>query len=351
MNLGAYIVRRTLLMAVVVFGTIAVTFFLSHVVPNNPAILFAGQSADPAQIQLWTQRLGLDKPLYVQFEIYIYQIFTGNMGNSYSFSNQPILPLIVASVPNSFTLAALSTVLAAVVGIPLGVEAAKRGGKRLDLVLRVFSVSCVALPQFWLAQLLQLAFNVNLHVLPLSSYGGTLLYTVQHPIQTVTGSFLVDSLITGNLSGFQAIAWSLVLPVVALALYPIGVITRQTRSSMVGILSQDYVRTARAYGLSGREISYRNALRNALPPIIVILALVFAGSIIGVVFVEDVFSLYPGLGHMIQQSTGTGITSSAIGAIDYPLALGLTIIVTVIYTVSNFAADMVHIYVDRRLVR
>ncbi len=120
---------------------------------------------------------------------------------------------------------------------------------------------------------------------------------------------------------------------------------------MVGILSQDYVRTARAYGLTGREINYRYALRNALPPIIVILALVFAGSIIGVVFVEDVFSLSPGLGHMIQQGTGTGITSSAIGAIDYPLVLGLTIIVTILYTVSNFVADMVHIYLDRRLIR
>ncbi|MDV3244646.1 MAG: ABC transporter permease [Nitrososphaerales archaeon] len=351
MNIGAYVIRRALLTAVVVFGTITVTFFMSHVVPNNPAILFAGQSSDPAQIKLWTERLGLDKPLYVQFETWLYQVFTGNLGDSYSFSNQPILPLIASSLPNSFTLAALTTILAATIGIPLGVEAAKRGGKRLDSILRIFSVSFVALPQFWLAQLLQLAFNVNLHVLPLSSYGGTLLYTAQHPINTITGSFVIDTLITGNFAAFSAITWSMVLPVTALALYPIGVIMRQTRSSMMGILSQDYIRTARAYGLSAREINYRYALRNALPPIIVILALVFAGSIIGVVFVEDVFSLYPGLGPLIRQATGTGITSSAIGAIDYPLALGLTIIVTIVYTVSNFAADMVHIYFDRRLIR
>jgi peptide/nickel transport system permease protein len=339
------------MMAVVVFGTITVTFFLSHVIPSNPAALFAGQSSDPAQIQLWTQRLGLDKPLYVQFEIYLYQVFTGNLGNSYAFSNQPIIPLLEASLPNTFTLAALATIIAGAVGIPLGVEAARRGGQRLDSVLRIFSVSFVALPQFWLAQLLQLIFNVNLHLLPLSSYGGALLYTQLHPIKTVTGSFLVDSLLSGDFSGFSAIAWSMILPLVALSLYPIGVITRQTRSSMLGILSQDYVRTVRAYGLSEQEINYRFALKNALPPIIVILALVFAGSIIGVVFVEDVFSLYPGLGHMIQESTGTGITSSAIGVIDYPLALGLTIIVTIVYTISNFAADMVQIYFDRRIIR
>jgi peptide/nickel transport system permease protein len=341
-------------MAVVVLGTITVTFILSHIVPGNPAILFAGTQSTPAEIELWTQRLGLNKPLYVQFEIYLRNIFSGNFGTSLSYSNAPVLPLIEQSLPNSFTLAAIATALAAIIGIPLGVEAAKHGGKRLDSILRIFSVSFVAIPQFWLAQLLQLGFNVYLHALPLSSYGGTLLYTQLHPIHKITGSYLIDTLLTGNFLGFTHVAWSMVLPVTALALYPIGVVIRQTRSSMLGILSQDYIRTARAYGVPEREINYRYALRNALPPVIVILALIFAGSIIGVVFIESVFSLYPGIGPLIAQATGTGITSSAIaapGTIDYPLILGLTIVVTIIYTVSNFVADMLHIYFDRRLIR
>lgn len=351
MNVGAYVIRRALLMAVVVLGTITVTFILSHIIPGSPAVLFAGPQSTPAEIETWTKRLGLDQPLYVQFEVYLRNILTGNFGLSWSFSFDPILPLIEQSLPNTFTLAAISTALAALVGIPLGVEAAKRGGKRVDSILRVFSVSCVAIPQFWLAQLLQLGFSVYLHVLPLSSYGGTLLYTQLHPIHTITGSYLVDALLAGNFAGFGAIAWSLVLPVTALSLYPIGVVTRQTRSAMLGVLSQDYIRTARAYGVPDRQINYRYALRNALPPVIVILALVFAGSIIGVVFIEDVFVLQPGLGHLIAQSTGTGITSSAIGAVDYPLVLALTIIVVIIYTISNFVADMLHIYFDRRLIR
>jgi len=335
----------------VVFGTITITFFLSHVVPGNPAILFAGQQATPQEVQIWTQRLGLDKPLPVQFEIYLKNVLTGNLGTSYSFSGDAILPLIEQSLPNTFTLAAISTAVAALVGIPLGVEAAKRHGGRFDSVLRLFSVGFVAIPQFWLALLLQLAFNVDLHVLPLSSYGGTLLYIQDHPIKTVTGSFLVDSLLTGNLSGFEHILWSMVLPVTALALYPIGVVVRQTRNAMLGALNENYIRTARAYGLKESEIDYRYALRNAIPPVIVILALVFAGSIIGVVFVEDVFALYPGIGPMIAQSTGTGITSSAIGAIDYPLVLALTIVITIIYALSNFVADLLQIYFDRRLIR
>jgi peptide/nickel transport system permease protein len=353
LNIGAYVIRRAILMAVVVVGTITVTFVLSHLVPSNPAILFAGGGgmATPAQVELWTQRLGLNKPLYQQFFIYLGQMLTGNFGNSYSYSNAPILPLIEAALPNSITLAALATMLAAAVGIPLGVEAAKRTGKKMDSVLRVFSVGFVALPQFWLGLLLQLGFAVYLHVLPLSSYGGTVLYTMQHPIHTITGSYLVDTLITGNFSVFAAISWSMILPVVTLALYPIGVVIRQTRSAMQGILSQDYIRTARAYGISERSVNYRYALRNALPVIIVILALLLAGSVIGVVFVEDVFALFPGIGSMIAQSTGTGITSSAIGAIDYPLALGLTVVVTIMYTGANFVADMIQIHMDRRIIR
>ena len=336
---------------VVVLGTITITFFLSHIVPGDPAVLFAGPQSTPQEIQVWTQRLGLNKPLYVQFGIYLKNVLTGNLGNAWSYSNDPILPLIEQSLPNTFTLAALATAAAALIGVPLGVEAAKRGGGRLDSVLKLFSAGFVTIPQFWLALILQMFFNVDLHLFPLSSYGGQLLYIQHNPIKTVTGSYLVDSLLTGNFSGFTHIAWSLVLPVTALALYPIGVVIRQTRSSMLGILSENYIRTARAYGLKEREISYRYALRNALPPILVILALIFAGSIIGVVFVEDVFSLYPGIGRMIAQSTGTGITSSAIGAVDYPLVLSLTIVITIIYALSNFAADLLQIYFDRRLVR
>ena len=335
-----------------VLGTITVTFFLSHLVPSNPAILFAGQQATPQQLAIWNQRLGLDKPLYMQFLIYVKNIFTGNFGNSFQeFAQAPVISLIESSLPNTLTLAAISTAVAALVGIPLGVEAAKRRGSRLDSLLRIFSVSFVAIPQFWLALLMQLAFNVDLHVLPLSSYGGALLYTQLHPIRTITGSFLVDSLLTGNLSAFTKIAWSMILPVMALSAYPIGVVMRQTRSAMLGVLSENYIRTARAYGVPEREVNYRYALRNALPPIIVILALIFAGSIIGVVFVEDVFVLQPGLGQLIAQSTGTGITSTAIGTVDYPVVLGVTIVVSMMYALSNFVADMLHIYLDRRLVR
>lgn len=351
MDIGTYVIRRSILVGVVVLGTITVTFLLSHVLPGNSAILLAGQNPTPAQIARLTHEWGLDKPLYVQYLVYLQKLFTGDFGVSYSFSLRPVLPLILSSLPNTFTLAAIATLLAAAIGIPVGVEAARRSGRRLDSFMRVFSVGFVALPQFWLALLFQLLFAVYLHVLPLSSYGGTLLYMNLHPVRAITGSYFLDTLLSANLQEFAAVSWSMILPVVTLALYPIGVVVRQTRASMVGILSQDYIRTARAYGISEREINYRFALRNALPPILIVLGLIFAGSVVGVVFVEEVYSLYPGLGFMILQGTGTSISSTGISAPDVPLILGITIITSLIYSISNFAADMLQIYFDRRVLR
>lgn len=333
------------------FGTITITFILSHVVPSNPAVLFAGQNPTPQQIQQITQELGLNKPLYTQYILYVEQILHGNFGQSYSYSLDPVRTLILQALPNSFTLAALATILAAIIGIPLGIEAAKRTGTRVDSLLRVFSVAFVALPTFWLALLFQILFATDLKILPLSSYGGTLLYTDLHPIRTISGSYFLDSILTGNVNGFLAVSWSLVLPVLTLALYPIGVVIRQTRNSMQGVLNQDYIRTAKAFGISPREINYKFAFRNALGPIIVILGLIFAGSVIGVVFVEDVFVLQPGLGALICHAAGTCITSTSFASVDYPLILGIATMTSFIYIAANFTVDVVQIYMDRRILK
>jgi peptide/nickel transport system permease protein len=351
LNVGAYVVRRALLSVVVILGTITLTFFISHAVPGNPAVLFAGQNPTPDQIAKITKEYGFDTPLYNQFFIYVTQLFSGNLGSAYSLAFTPVSDLIFKALPNTFTLAALATAFAALIGIPLGVEAAKRSGKWIDSVLRIFSVGFVATPTFWLGLMFQIVFAASLGLLPLAAYGGSLLYTDLHPIRTITGSYLVDSLLSGNTQGFLAIFWSMILPVVTLALYPIGVLTRQTRASMQANLSQDYIRTARAYGIPESKINYSLALRNTLPLVIVILGLNFAGSIIGVVFVEDVYALFPGIGHLICQAAGTCISSTGIGSLDYPLITGLTLVVAVIYVGVNFVVDMVHIYFDRRLIR
>lgn len=353
MNFGVFLLRRAGLTVMVLLGTITVTFFLSHVVPSNPAILLAGQNPTPSQIERITHEYGLDQPIFIQFLSYIKNVFTGNLGVSYSFSLSPVLPLITQSLPNSFTLGALSTALAALVGIPLGVEAAKRNGRRFDSFVRIFSVGSIAIPQFWLGLVLQLIFAVYLGFLPIASYGGTLTFIDSHPIKTITGSYLVDSLITGNFYVFMAILKSMILPIVTLSFYTIGVVTRQTRAAMLNVLSEPYIRTAKAYGIPENKISYRYALRNALPVILVTLALAFAySSTVGVVYVEEIFNLSPGLGFLVRYSTGTGISSTGIsGALDYQLILGIAILTSIVYALSNFVADMLQVYFDRRLLK
>jgi peptide/nickel transport system permease protein len=353
MDIRYYLLRRSVLVVMVVIGTITVTFFLSRVIPSNPAILLAGQNPTPDQIERITREYGLDQPLIIQYFNYLKQIFSGNLGISYSFSLSPVLPLIEQALPNSFTLGAISTFFAAAVGIPLGIEAAKRGGKKVDSLLRIFSVSSVALPQFWLGLMLQLIFAVYLKFLPLASYGGTITYLDQHPISQVTGSYLIDSLISGKLDVFLSIVKSMILPVFTLSFYTIGVVIRQTRASMLGVLSENFIRTAKAYGLPERKIYYSLAFRNALPPVVVTLALAFAySSTIGVVYVEEIFALNPGLGFLVRYSTGTGVSSTGIsGALDYQLILAIAILSSIVYAISNFVADMVQIYFDRRILK
>lgn len=338
-------------MAVVVVGTITVTFVLSHLIPANPALFFAGQNPTPQQIQTITNEYGFNQPLYVQFYDYLQHVFTGNLGTSFSFQ-LPVKDLILQGLPNTLTLASISTAVALLLGIPLGIEAARHGGKKVDSVIRIASVGFVALPQFWLAIILQLVFAVALGVLPIGSYGGSLTYIGLHPIKTVTGSYLVDAALTGNWPAFAVVGQSLILPIITLSLGSLGTIIRHTRASMMAALNQDYIRTARAYGLPEREVNYRFAFRNALPPVLVYGGLVFAGSIVGIIYVEDVFNLIPGIGYLVIYGTGTGISSTGFsGNPDVPIMLGVAILAAIIYALSNFVVDMIQIYYDRRIIR
>lgn len=349
MGFWGYLAKRVGLAFFVVLGTLALTFYLSHVVPANPAVLFAGQNPTPEEIARIEEEYGFNRPLYVAFWIYLSDFFRGNLGTSI-VAQQPVAQLIAQALPNTLTLALLVTAVAGALGVPLGVLAAKHRSGLLDNALRFFSLGGVALPQFWVALILQLVFAVRLHVFPIAAYGGSIFFTSEHPIPTITGSYLVDALLTGNFYVAGRILWSLALPIAALSLHPLAVIIRQTRGAMVGVLSQDYIRAARAYGLPEGEIHFRLALKNALTPVLVMLGLVFAGTLIGVVYVEDIFFLKPGLGSLIVQGLGVGVTSTSLAsAPDYPLILGITLVATIVYVLSNLVVDLVQAFVDRRI--
>jgi peptide/nickel transport system permease protein len=345
---GWYVVRRAILSIFVIIGTIILTFYLSHLLPGNPAALYAGSNPSPQEIQRITQQYGFNQPVLTQFWIYISGVFTGDLGTS-RVVRQPVTSLVLQALPNSLTLAAMAAFIAGAIGIPLGILASRSRNSKLDNFLRIFSMGAVAIPQFWSGLILQLVFFSTLHIFPLGAYGGNLFFFQQHPIPTITGSYVIDALLSGNFAAEGQILWSLILPLIALSAYPIGVVLRQTRASMIGTLKQDYIRTARAYGVPRREIEMKYAMKNAMAPVLVSLGLIFAGSLIGVVFIEDIFVLQPGLGALIRTALGVGATSTAISSPDVPLILGVAIVTCIVYVVTNFAVDMIQLLVDRRI--
>jgi peptide/nickel transport system permease protein len=319
-----------------------VTFVLSRVVPADPAVLLAGPSATSQQIEAIRESLGLNQPIHVQLYHYLAGLVLGNWGYSI-VTRFPVLESILAVLPNTLTLVTLAMTLAFTLAIPIGVLAAVKRDSVVDHAAKVFSASTVALPSFWLGMVLQLVFffllrEAALPYLPLSGIVDEIVL-LQHPVRSITGSLLVDSLITGNLQVFVSTVAHLVLPVLTLAAFATGTMIRQIRSAMVSVLGQEYIRTARAYGLSSRMIHYRLALKNAILPSIVLLGLIFAGSMIAVIFVESIFAL-PGLG---------SLAVNAIGNLDYPLIVGVAIFVSIIYVVSNLVVDVVQAYLDRRI--
>ena len=336
-NVAQYVIRRILLAILVVVGIIFITFFLSHVIPSNPAALWAGAHPTAKEIAAARAQLHLNDPVYVQFYYYLVNFLHGNLGVSIR-THDPVLSDILFFLPNTLTLITLSLIISALVGIPLGVISAVKKYEIIDYGARILAVAGIALPTFWLGMVLQMLFNKDLNILPVGGYMSAIV-SYQYPITHVTGSYLIDSLITGNFPAFFSVLKHLILPVVTLASYPTGLVIRQTRASMLEVLEENYIRTSRAYGIENGTINYRYALKNAFNPVLIVLSLSFAYSLIGAFYVEDVFAL-PGLG---QYAT------ASILSLDYPAIVGVTIVVAIFYVVINLVVDMLQYYTDRRI--
>jgi len=227
---------------------------------------------------------------------------------------------------------------AVLVGVPLGVLSAQLQGRSFDVAVRTISIVGVSLPAFWLGLLLQIVFFRNLHLLPLAGRLDTDL-RFMHPIQTLTGFYLIDSAITGNWIAFKDVAWHIVLPALTLAAYPIGLIARMTRATMLEVLSQDYIRTARAYGIPGPFIIYVYALKNAIGPTLTVVGLTLAFALTGSFFVELIFN-WPGLGFF---------TVHSLLNVDYPAIMGITLLVASGYVIINLVVDLAQAWIDPRI--
>jgi ABC-type dipeptide/oligopeptide/nickel transport system permease component len=322
---------------IVLLGLSIITFLLARVVPSNAAAVFIGPKARPDDIARVSHQLGLDRPLPVQYLTYMVQMLTGDWGISIG-TKRPVLGEILARLPATLELILVAMLIAIPLGLLLGILSARRPGSLPDAGVRILTLIGVSLPAFFLGLILQVVFFRGLDLLPLAGrIDSDLRFTA--PIAPVTGFLSVDALLGLNARGFFDVMWHLVLPALTLAAYPIGLIARMTRASMLETLSRDYVRTARAYGIGERRIHGRLALRNALLPVLTIVGLVLAYSLTGTFFVEVVFN-WPGLGTFAVK---------AILNVDYPAIMGITLFGAAFYLIVNFVVDVLQAWLDPRI--
>jgi peptide/nickel transport system permease protein len=318
----------------VLWGVTLMTFFLSRVAPGDPARLIAGPHANAAALENIRRIYGLDKPVWVQYFRYMGDLFQGNLGTSF-VTRRSVRADLNAFLPATIELAFYALVLGSVLGMVVGIVAAVRRGSTVDVGARFLAIGGLSMPAFWLAMLFQLIFYSRLGWLP---FGGRLATGVAPPPH-FTGLITLDALLSGRFGTFVQALKHLVLPVTTLALAEVGLIARIVRTSLLEELGEDYVRTARAKGLSGARVLVRHALRNALLPTVTVLGLEFGLLAGGVFLVETIFA-WPGIGRYAYD---------AIRASDYNATMGVTLIVAVLYVGINLVVDVVYMYLDPRI--
>lgn len=328
------VARRLVFLVAVLLGITLLTFIFAHVLPTDPARLLAGPHASEAQYQAIRHRYGLDQSLLQQYGIYLANLVHGDFGSS-GLSQRPVADDLAQFLPATIELSATALLIAVALGMLLGIAAAYRHNSLLDSLVSVLALAGLSMPAFWLGLLAQWLFYSVLGWFPA---GGRLDVGLKAPPHH-TGLFTVDSLLDGRLDLLGNTLWHLVLPAFVLGCGSIGVIARMIRGTLVESLAQDYVRTARAKGLSRSTVLLRHALRNSLLPTITVVGLQCGYLLSGAILVETVFS-WPGI--------GLYATQSILGA-DYPPIVGVTLMIALIYVLVNTVVDLTYTAVDPRV--
>ncbi|MFZ8813437.1 MAG: nickel ABC transporter permease [Thermus aquaticus] len=301
----AYLLRRILIALPTLLGVVVLVFLMVRLAPGDPAVLLAGEFATPETLEAIRARYGLDRSLPEQFLIYLEALLRGDLGES-ARSRRPVLEELKTYFPNTLELASAAILVAVLTGIPLGVLAALRPGSGLDLSVMVLALLGVSMPVFWFGLLAILIFSVGLGWFPVAGKG-----TLAH----------------------------LVLPAITLGINATALLARMTRGTLLEVLSQDYIRTARAKGLAERVVIFKHALRNALIPVVTVVGLEFGTLLSGAVITETIFA-WPGLGQLLVGS---------ILARDYPVVQGAVLLVAITFVLINLLVDLLYAAIDPRV--
>lgn len=330
-----FIVRRLGLGAITLAGAIVLVFLLTHYLPGNPALVRAGQYGDPKTVAAMEHEMGLDKPLGVQFGTYLVNLAHLDLGTSYN-TGQSVGADLRNRVPATFELAFWSTLIAILVAIPLGILAGLRAGSPLDWVARFFAVLGTSLPLFWLGLVVVYVFYATLKIAPAPD--GRLSNFTAAP-SSITGLYVIDSLLTGNFQTLVDAAGHLAMPALTLALVEIAPILKIARSATIEVMRTDFVRTARAIGLSEWQIVRQDLLRNVGVQLFTMVGIVLGYLLSGSVLVERIFN-WPGIGLYAWNA----MLSNDLAAIQ-----GFVLLVAAIYICLNLVIDVLYAYVDPRI--
>jgi peptide/nickel transport system permease protein len=334
MRFVGFLLRRIVGIAAVMIGVSVITFAISHVVPADPAVAALGDHATDAQIAAFRAEYHLDRPLPEQYVTYVVGILHGDLGKSIR-TRRAVADDLADSFPATLELSFAALAISLLVGIPAGIWSAIYRGRVPDVIVRVAALAGGSLPVFWLGLIVIGLFYYQLGWLP----GGGRLDTFVPPPPTRTGLYVVDSLLALDFDALRSSLIHLVLPSLTLGYFSTAVIARMTRSSMLEVLGQDYMRTARAKGLAERLIVVRHGLRNALIPTVTVIGLTFGSLLSGAVLTETIFS-WPGLGQYL--------TGSLLNA-DMNAVLGATLVVGLTYVALNLFADLMYRVLDPRV--
>jgi peptide/nickel transport system permease protein len=332
---SSQIVARFLVVILLTYlGLLAVTFFIGRVMPIDPVLAIVGDRAPEHVIARVREELGLNKPLWEQFTIYVSKVLQGDFGRSVLTAN-PVMQDIRRTFPATFELATLGIIIGAGIGVPLGVWAAVRRGGVVDQIVRIMGLIGYSIPIFWLGLMALVVFYARLGWV---SGPGRIDVVYEYTLTPVTGLLLLDSARAGEWQAFGNVLSHLILPASLLGYFSLAYISRMTRSFMLNELSQEYIIAARAKGLSETRIIWRHALRNAMVPLVTVIALSYAGLLEGSVLTETVFA-WPGLGLYLTNSLQNA---------DMNAVLGATIIVGSIFVGLNLLSDLLYTMLDPR---
>ena len=330
----SFLARRLLTFVPTFIGVTLIAFAFIRLLPGDPILLMAGErGVSPERYAQLREQFGFDQPLWNQYLDYVWGIFHGDLGTSF-VTKKPVLDEFMALFPATVELGLCAIILATLIGIPAGVIAAVNRGKFFDQALMSTALIGYSMPIFWWALLLIIVFSTGLGWTPVSGRIG-----LQYYFPTPTGFMLIDSLLSGQSGAFTSAVRHLILPTVALATIPLAVIARQTRSAMLEVLGEDYVRTARAKGLSPARVNGIHALRNALIPVVTVIGLSVGTLLAGAILTETIFS-WPGIGKWMVDS---------VFKRDYAVVQGGLMLIAAVIMIVNLVVDLLYGWVNPRI--